>query len=201
MTGKEPDRREEIMKVALELFAEKGYHRTKISDMVNRAGVAQGTFYWYFKSKAAIATEIIQSGEERLLEVVSKGYRQVPGTVQDAVSASRSLFIELFQFSQDNRHLMELLLKGMDTEETVKEAVLKARRRLEEGFRQNITRAIDLGILPANDPTLQAALLTSLLEGMLERWLFSEHSDLTGKTADEMARELVRFEFFGLLGI
>ncbi|MBV6682244.1 TetR family transcriptional regulator [Bacillus sp. JRC01] len=189
------------MKVALELFAEKGYHRTKISDMVNRAGVAQGTFYWYFKSKAAIATEIIQSGEERLLEVVSKGYRQVPGTVQDAVSASRSLFIELFQFSQDNRHLMELLLKGMDTEETVKEAVLKARRRLEEGFRQNITRAIDLGILPANDPTLQAALLTSLLEGMLERWLFSEHSDLTGKTADEMARELVRFEFFGLLGI
>lgn len=201
MTGKEPDRREEIMKVALELFAEKGYHRTKISDMVNRAGVAQGTFYWYFKSKATIATEIIQSGEERLLEVVSKGYRQVPGTVQDAVSASHALFIELFQFSQDNHHLMELLLKGMDTEETVKEAVLEARRRLEEGFRQNITRAMELGILPANDPTLQAALLTSLLEGMLERWLFSEHSDLTEKTADEMARELVRFEFFGLLGI
>ena len=70
---KSPDTREQILNTALQLFAEQGYHKTKISDIVKTVGVAQGTFYWYFKSKEAIALEIIKNGQEELLQFIAKG--------------------------------------------------------------------------------------------------------------------------------
>ncbi|WP_100401372.1 TetR/AcrR family transcriptional regulator [Bacillus sp. FJAT-42315] len=198
------DRREQILQISLQLFASRGYHKTKISDIVSGVGVAQGTFYWYFKSKEAIALEIIHKGTQSLLEVVSKGYRQSPGTVQDTVKASERLFENLFLFSQDNKFFMEILLRGMESEASIHEAIMETRLQIEEAFKKNIERAIEFGILPNNDPSIQSALLVSLLEGILSKWLFgpiTTHSKLHQKTANELAKEVVRFEFFGLLGI
>ncbi|AHF79492.1 TetR/AcrR family transcriptional regulator [Thermococcus paralvinellae] len=45
------DTRERILKAARELFAEKGYDKTTVDEIVERAGVAKGTFYNYFRSK------------------------------------------------------------------------------------------------------------------------------------------------------
>ncbi|WP_174729200.1 TetR/AcrR family transcriptional regulator [Mesobacillus harenae] len=202
MDGKAIERRVQILEIALQLFAEQGYHRTKISDIVREAGVAQGTFYWYFKSKEAIALEIIESGQTELLKVVSQGYRQSGGTIQDAVKASEKLFGDLFLFSEKNKSLIELLLRGIETEDSVQQAIIKTRQQLEKAFQKNIERAIELGILPEKDSALQSALLMSLVEGILSKWLFDSDSEhLKSKTAGELAREVVRFEFFGLLGI
>jgi AcrR family transcriptional regulator len=43
--------KESLIEAAIKLFEEQGYHSTKVSDIVREAGVAQGTFYLYFKSK------------------------------------------------------------------------------------------------------------------------------------------------------
>ena len=62
---------------------------------------------------------------------------------------------------------------------------------------------MELGILPKNDSNLESALLMSLIEGMLSRWLFSSisgHAKLQQKSAKELAQDVVKFEFFGLLG-
>ena len=204
MQEKPADRRGQILEIALQLFAENGYHKTKVSDIVREAGVAQGTFYWYFKSKEEIALEIIKTGQNNLLEVVSQGYRQKDGAVQDAVTASEKLFTDFLTFSQENKPLMEIILKGIETEDSVKAAIIDTRQKLEDAFQNNIKRAAELGILPVKDPSIQSAMLMSLLEGTLARWLFSSglnHSTLQKKTAQELAREIVRFEFFGLLGI
>src|SRR5262245_44500387 len=40
-----------LLAAAVEVFAAKGYTATRVSDIVREAGVAQGTFYLYFKSK------------------------------------------------------------------------------------------------------------------------------------------------------
>jgi len=48
------DRRAELLKVSRKIMAEKGYEATTVSEIVAKAGVAQGTFYWYFPSKASI---------------------------------------------------------------------------------------------------------------------------------------------------
>jgi AcrR family transcriptional regulator len=52
-------RRAQILDVAKAVFAEKGYHDTKIDDIVARARVARGTFYLYFGDKRAIFEEIV----------------------------------------------------------------------------------------------------------------------------------------------
>ncbi|WP_238020446.1 TetR/AcrR family transcriptional regulator [Oceanobacillus jordanicus] len=198
------ERREQILEVALKQFSDYGYHKTKVSDIVKAAGVAQGTFYWYFKSKEAIALEIIHNKEADLIAVVSQGYRDSKVTVQEVVQASETLFEDFFVFSQQNKYFMRLLLKGMETEDSVQSAILETRLKLEVAFQKNIERAAELGILPQKDPMVQSALLVSLLEGMLERWLFNPqqgYSKLQSQSANQLAKDVVQFEFFGLLGI
>jgi AcrR family transcriptional regulator len=52
---------------AHQVFLEKGYHRTKVVDIIERAGCGHGTFYDYFKSKddvlMAILSELIRELE------------------------------------------------------------------------------------------------------------------------------------------
>lgn len=47
-------RREQLLAAARMAFVENGFEATKVSDIVGRAGLAQGTFYLYFESKLAI---------------------------------------------------------------------------------------------------------------------------------------------------
>jgi len=52
--------RKELLGAALEIFGERGYATTTISDIVRAAGVTQGTFYLYFKNKADIFSELLK---------------------------------------------------------------------------------------------------------------------------------------------
>lgn len=45
------DRKQEILDTSMQLFSEKGYEKTSISDIAQKIGVAQGLCYRYFKSK------------------------------------------------------------------------------------------------------------------------------------------------------
>ncbi|MBB6731527.1 TetR/AcrR family transcriptional regulator [Cohnella zeiphila] len=193
------------MEIALRRFAKDGYHATKISDIVAEAGVAQGTFYWHFKSKEAIALEIVEDGRRQLLDVIAQGYRREAGTVQDMVQASEALLAGLFRFAESNRYLMELLLGGGGGIEPIRQAIAETRAAMENAFLQNIRRAIELGMLPDTiDAEFRAALIVSLIEGVITRWLFglgAPDSGIAAKTAEQLASETARFEFFGLLGI
>ncbi|MEO2209615.1 TetR/AcrR family transcriptional regulator [Paenibacillus amylolyticus] len=206
INGLEPgeERRDQIIRIAMERFATQGYHQTKISDIVREAGVAQGTFYWHFKSKEAIASEIVLTGKEELLEAIGQGYRKDAGSVEDMVKASERLFTDMFSFAAKNRYFMELLLKGIVTEESVQRLVEETRNAVETAFRHNMERAIELGMLPTGmDVPLRAALLVSMIEGMISRWLFGSdelHSKFSAMTASSLAAEAASFEFYGLLG-
>lgn len=48
-----------LLQTAFELFTEKGFTKTTISDIVNRAGLAKGTFYLYFKDKYDLRDQLI----------------------------------------------------------------------------------------------------------------------------------------------
>ncbi|MEZ4390427.1 MAG: TetR/AcrR family transcriptional regulator [Polyangiales bacterium] len=59
-------RRAQILAVATEVFAEKGYHDARIDDIVVGAGIARGTFYLYFSDKRAIFEELVDGFLARL---------------------------------------------------------------------------------------------------------------------------------------
>lgn len=45
------ERRRQILRAALEVFGQKGFYASNVSDVAAVAGVSQGTIYWYFESK------------------------------------------------------------------------------------------------------------------------------------------------------
>ena len=53
------ERRQQILSVAREVFAKRGYHQTTIDDIVALAGVARGTFYLYFEDKRAVFSDLV----------------------------------------------------------------------------------------------------------------------------------------------
>ncbi len=53
------ERKQELMSIAGDLFLERGFAETMVSDIVTRADVAQGTFYYYFESKEAVLEAIL----------------------------------------------------------------------------------------------------------------------------------------------
>jgi len=71
---KKSDKRADIMQVALELIAERGFHGAPMSMIANKAGVAAGTIYCYFESKDLLITELHQELEEKINAHLQKGY-------------------------------------------------------------------------------------------------------------------------------
>lgn len=60
------EKRTLIMKVALELFAEEGYHSGSISKIAQRAGISKGLLYNYFDSKEDLIKKIIEDGLDQI---------------------------------------------------------------------------------------------------------------------------------------
>ncbi len=56
-----------IMDVAMELFANVGYHPTSISEITKKAGISKGLLYNYFESKEDLLTKIMAEGFEKML--------------------------------------------------------------------------------------------------------------------------------------
>ncbi|NHN31551.1 TetR/AcrR family transcriptional regulator [Paenibacillus agricola] len=67
------DKKDNLIQAALMLFEEQGYHTTKISDIVREAGVAQGTFYLYFKSKEDMFRSIAEACLEEIVVALQQG--------------------------------------------------------------------------------------------------------------------------------
>lgn len=58
-----------LLKTAFEAFTTKGFSKTSISDIVNKAGVAKGTFYLYFKDKYDIRNKLIAHKSSQLFRI------------------------------------------------------------------------------------------------------------------------------------
>lgn len=74
--------REKILSVALELFAQKGYHATSISQIAKKAKISKGLMYNYFTNKEKLLDEIIQEGFNSLAGLEYETKRGVDPAVQ-----------------------------------------------------------------------------------------------------------------------
>jgi TetR/AcrR family fatty acid metabolism transcriptional regulator len=72
-------RRKQILDAAIQVFAEKGFHRTTIKDIARVAGIADGTIYTYFASKDKILIAVL----DRLNETTERKQQFVLSGEQD----------------------------------------------------------------------------------------------------------------------
>jgi len=61
------NRRADIIRVASELFAERGYRATTVRDIGDRVGMLSGSLYYHFKTKDEILHELMEAYEDDLL--------------------------------------------------------------------------------------------------------------------------------------
>jgi AcrR family transcriptional regulator len=61
---------ENIEKIALELFAVKGYHATSISQIAEKAGISKGLLYNYYKSKEHLLDSVIIKVYDEIMRIV-----------------------------------------------------------------------------------------------------------------------------------
>jgi len=72
MRLKEGNKEKDIKEAAIEIFARDGFHNSKISSIAEKAGVATGSIYLYFKNKEEILIKIFENlWEEMINEVES----------------------------------------------------------------------------------------------------------------------------------
>ncbi|MCL3819840.1 TetR/AcrR family transcriptional regulator [Aeromicrobium wangtongii] len=81
------DRRSELIQIASELFAERGFLATTIRDIADAAGIQSGSLYHHFTSKESMVEELLTDYWTTLLE----NYRAVVDTETDATEAARGL--------------------------------------------------------------------------------------------------------------
>ncbi len=61
-----------IFNSAVKIFSEKGFWKSKVSDIVKDAGVAQGTFYLYYKSKNDCFKQILLTLHNKIMEKLNE---------------------------------------------------------------------------------------------------------------------------------
>lgn len=97
--------RTKLVQAAIEEFASEGFHETKVSDIVARAGLTQPTFYLYFKSKEAIQDYLVQKVHDELLEVVDRARLPAQLPHPDVMTKARSSIRAFIQYFIDNPKL------------------------------------------------------------------------------------------------
>jgi AcrR family transcriptional regulator len=65
-------RRAELIEAAMRRFAIEGLEETSVAEIVAEAGVAQGTFYLYFESKADLVNSVVVQLSEQIVEGIER---------------------------------------------------------------------------------------------------------------------------------
>lgn len=109
------ERRRQILDAARQVFAEKGFAATRVSDIAARAGVSQGTVYWYFESKGDLYQAAIIHYMDAFMEPV---YQVI--TRQDLSPEARLMAIAETTLNMLNEAtgFMILFFQAMSTPDT-----------------------------------------------------------------------------------
>ncbi|MCA1982101.1 TetR/AcrR family transcriptional regulator [Nocardioides nematodiphilus] len=65
-TPEATNRRAELLRIAGDLFAEKGFRNTTVRDIADAAGILSGSLYHHFDSKESMVDELLQSFQSEL---------------------------------------------------------------------------------------------------------------------------------------
>ncbi len=185
-------RREQILEHAAALFGKNGYHATSITNIIESAGIARGTFYLYFKNKRAVFEELLDS---LVIQINSK--IKTVKMEEDAPSPREQLvdnIVGVLELLTKDRALLSILLEravGLDQRSAKKLA----------DFYEKIARTIDgsitlgqkMGLVrPCNTKMASLAaigLLKEVLHDMLRTPENTESlSDLAGEVLDIFSR-------------
>jgi AcrR family transcriptional regulator len=86
------EKRERLLKSAVDAFTEAGFENTTVSDVVHRAGMTPSTFYNYYRDKDALRDELLANAAGRMLESLAAIRARAASAEEYLALASRGFF-------------------------------------------------------------------------------------------------------------
>jgi AcrR family transcriptional regulator len=93
--GGRPPGTQSLLTAAEELFGERSYHRTTVADICARAGMATGSFYSYFGSKAEIFAAVVRAINNDLRQAMKAVLEHTEGGQRARERASFRAYFDL----------------------------------------------------------------------------------------------------------
>jgi TetR/AcrR family fatty acid metabolism transcriptional regulator len=166
------DKRERILSAAVRVFANKGFYATRVSEIAEAAGVADGTIYLYFKNKDHVLVSIF---EDRLDALIALLEREIGATesVQEQIEKIVYLQLHLLESERDLAEVITINLR--QSSRLLKEYAAPKFRRYLEIIAEVIAAGQSQGAFREElHPFDAARALWGSLDGVLMTWALGE---------------------------
>lgn len=190
---KDSKRKQQILEASARVFAQKGYFAASVSDIIEEAGVARGTFYLYFAGKRQVFTEVLQ----RIIDAVESLIDGVTPLDEDVYQRLQDNLQRIYQFFLANPNLSKIILTqapGLDAEST--RQLDQASFLLHETFRRLLRRGQEAGLLREFNIDLAACMLFGGMKELLYHLVVSHEIDAP---VDVVAEQIIVTSATGIL--
>lgn len=167
--------RRRILDAAEAVFGEQGYYEASVAEITRRAGVAQGTFYIYFRSKREIFIELVEDMGKQLRRAMRAGMEGATNRLE----IERGGFAAFFAFVAAHPRIYYIVEEARRVAPEAAEAYY---RRIVTGYESGLRGAMDAGEIRRMDAETVAYALIGIGHFVALRWLIWPRRD--GETGD-----------------
>jgi len=153
------ERKKQLLRIALDVFIEKGYYGTSTREIARKAGVSSGLLFHYFSNKDSIYLELVKIGAEEMkinTERAMKApcqylFQTIKNTFEQLESnpsfGKMFVFMDNVQHTAVNEKEIELLLESADICRQWNPIILEGQRRGE--FREGNAHSLCVAVFGA----------------------------------------------------
>ncbi len=146
------EKREAVLRTAVQLFLEQGYHRVTLNDVADRLNITKPALYNYFRGKDEILFECWALGQERVDEFIAEINRG-GGT---ALAKLRKLVHAYAEVMTTDYGASLVRFDPRDLTEENRKTVRAAKKRIDRTFRKYLADGVADGSIGPCDPKLAA---------------------------------------------
>jgi AcrR family transcriptional regulator len=197
MTESDANRRDAIVRAALKVFAEQGFHKASIKQVAAEAGLkSPSLIYWYFKDKQELLFGVMSSLTP-VFELVADASPLMELPPEDVLLMLAKSYFAAFT-NPNAVHMIKIFMsEALHSPDTLAPFIENAQKVL-TFFIGYLQHQIDLGRLRQHDPQTSArAFIGMLLIYMLAREVMPPLGDGL-PDADDYLEEIVRIFLGGL---
>jgi AcrR family transcriptional regulator len=167
------DRRQQILRVATEIFSRNGFRGTTLRQLAKRAGISEATIYQHFPSKEALYDAILEQRMDNSRHLFFP--RQAAESKQDRELMNTLIENFLHEQATDNSFLRMLLFSALEGHDLARKFVTGHMRKFYRFLSTYLSQRMDDGALKPMDPQLTARLLMGMvLIVVLHREIFQD---------------------------
>lgn len=192
---KKEERKELVLRSAKAVFSQKGYHQTSISNIIQRAGIARGTFYLYFENKRDVFDSILDQLLTQLAGII-KRVEIGPGS-RPPLEQLRAILMSLIKLALEDQEMTQILLSravGLDNEFDSK--LCEFYDALLAKIESALQRGIQLGLVRKCDTKVTARCILGCVKEVIN--LFSSEKEVISQF-DSILDEVLSFGLQGVL--